>query len=229
MSAAPFVSPRQLATSIAAFFDVDNTLLPGEASEVRFFRWLWQRGVIGWPEARISAAWWLRHLPSRSFQSLRERKLYLAGKPAQVVESLGEEFCREALCPRVSPAAMTAIDRHRAAGHLVILLTGSLDFLIDPIAESLQVDRCVATQLEQLEGVYTGQVIPPLPYGEGKLTFVHQLAQELDLDLDACFAYGDSPGDRAVLSAVGHPTVVNPIRGMGRVARRNGWPVVSWR
>ncbi len=229
MSVVPSVPQRRLATSIAAFFDVDNTLLPGEASEVGFFRWLRQRGVVGWPEARASVAWWLRHLPSLSLQPLRERKLYLAGKPAQVIESLGEAFCREALCPRVSPAAMTAIDRHRSEGHRVILLTGSLDFLMEPIAESLQVDRCVASRLEQMGGVYTGQVIPPLPYGEGKLTFVHRLAQELELDLEACFAYGDSPGDRALLGAVGHPTVVNPIRDMGRVARRNGWPVVSWR
>jgi phosphoserine phosphatase len=111
----------------------------------------------------------------------------------------------------------------------VILLTGSLDFLMEPIADSLQVDRCVASCLEQMEGVYTGQVVPPLPYGVGKLTYVRRIADELGLDLTACFAYGDSPGDRAVLSAVGHPTVVNPIRGMSRVARRNGWPVVSWR
>ena len=99
---------------------------------------------------------------------------------------------------------------------------------MEPIADSLQVDHCVASQLEQMDGVYTGQVIPPLPYGEGKLTFVHRLAHELELDLAACFAYGDSPGDRELLSAVGHPTVVNPIRGMNRVARRHGWPVVCW-
>lgn len=228
MSVAPSPSQRRLATSVAAFFDVDNTLLPGEASEVGFFRWLRQRGVVGWPEARASVAWWLWHLPSLSLQPLRERKLYLAGKPVQVIESLGEAFCREALCPRVSSAAMRAIERHRSAGHLVILLTGSLDFLMEPIADSLQVDHCIATRLEQRDGLYTGQVIPPLPYGEGKLTFVHRLAQELELDLTACFAYGDSPGDQAVLSVVGHPTVVNPIRGMGLVARRNGWPVVSW-
>lgn len=229
MSVVPSASQRRVATPIVAFFDVDNTLLPGEASEVRFFRWLRQRGVVGWPEVRASVAWWLRHLPSMSLQPLRERKLYLTGKPAQVIESLGEEFCREALCPRVSPAAMRAIERHRNEGHLVILLTGSLDFLMEPIADSLQVDRCIASQLEQVGGVYSGQVVPPLPYGDGKLTHVQRITQELELDLNACFAYGDSPGDQAVLNAVGHPTVVNPIRGMDRVARRHGWPVVSWR
>ena len=41
----PHVSPRPFHTAIvAALFDVDNTLLPGQASEVRFFRYLWRRG-----------------------------------------------------------------------------------------------------------------------------------------------------------------------------------------
>lgn len=220
---------RRLSTSIAAFFDVDNTLLPGEASEVRFFRWLWQRRVVGWSEARASVVWWMRHWPALSLQPLRERKLYLMGKPAQVIEPLGEEFCREQLCPGVSPDAMRRIEEHRQAGHAIVLVTGSLDFLVDPIATSLKVDRCLAGRLEQQDGVYTGDLIQPLPYGTGKQTLVRCLAQDLDLDLGDCFAYGDSPGDFEILSAVGHPTVVNPIRGMDRVARRNGWPVVSWK
>jgi HAD superfamily hydrolase (TIGR01490 family) len=220
---------HRLASQAAAFFDVDNTLLPGLASEVRFFQWLWRRRVVGWPEFRASLRWWTRHWPSASLQPLRERKLYLAGKPAQVIEPLGEEFCRERLCPSVSPAAMRRIDEHREAGHAIILLTGSLDFLIEPIAGALQVDRCFAGVLEQVNGLYTGHIVPPLPYGIGKRQLLEQLAQDLALDLSACYAYGDSPGDIDVLQAVGHPTVVNPIRGMARVARRRGWPVVEWK
>jgi HAD superfamily hydrolase (TIGR01490 family) len=220
---------RRLNSQVMAFFDVDNTVLPGEASEIRFFRWLWQRGVVGWPEVRASMSWLIGHLPALSLHPLRERKLYLAGKPAQVIEPLGEEFCREQLCPCVSPAAMQKIDEHRQAGHSIILLTGSLDFLIDPIATALQVDRCFAGTLEQMNGVYTGHLVPPLPYGEGKRQLIDRLAQDLTLDLSLCYAYGDSPGDLEVLRAVGHPTVVNPIRGMARIARRQNWPVVTWK
>lgn len=221
-------SHRRIESRVAAFFDLDNTLLPGEASEVRFFRWLWKRGIVGWPEARASLWWLLRHLPGRSLHPLRERKLYLAGKPAQVIEPLGEEFCREHLCPFVSPAAMRRIDEHREAGHAIVLLTGSLDFLIEPIASALEVDRCCAGKLEQRDGLYTGRLVQPMPYGEGKRRLIERVATELDLDLSACYAYGDSPGDLDVLCAVGHPTVVNPIRGMARVARRRRWPVVKW-
>ena len=219
---------RRLASSVAAFFDVDNTLLPGEASEVRFFRWLWRRGVVGWPEVRDSCAWLIRHLPAWSLHPLRERKLYLAGKPSQVIEPLGEEFCREALCPLVSPAALRTLDEHRQAGHMIILVTGSIDFLIDPIAQALEVDRYFAGRLEQQDGVYTGFLIPPLPYGEGKRQLIDRVTDELTLDLSQCYAYGDSPGDVDLLRAVGHPTVVNPIRGMADIARRENWPIVSW-
>ncbi|HSF69283.1 MAG TPA: HAD family hydrolase [Nitrospira sp.] len=222
-------SQRGLSSSIAAFFDVDNTLLPGEASEVRFFRWLWRRGIVGWPEVRESLAWLVRHLPALSLQPLRERKLYLAGKPSQVIEPLGEEFCREHLCPCVSPEAMRTINEHRRAGHAIILLTGSIDFLIDPIAGALQVDRCLAGRLEQVNGLYTGRLLTPLPYGQGKRRLIDQLAEDLKLDLSLCYAYGDSPGDLEVLHMVGHPTVVNPIRGMAQVARQQNWPVQRWR
>ena len=220
---------RSLSSSIAAFFDVDNTLLPGEASEVRFFRWLWRRRVVGWPEVRVSLSWLMRHVPALSLQPLRERKLYLAGKPSQVIEPLGEEFCREQLCPCVSPAAMRTINEHRRAGHAIILLTASIDFLIDPIATALQADRCFAGRLEEMNGVYTGRLVPPLPYGEGKRQLIERLARDLMLDLSLCYAYGDSPGDLEVLRAVGHPTVVNPIRGMAHIARQQNWPIVRWK
>jgi HAD superfamily phosphoserine phosphatase-like hydrolase len=177
---------RDLASTVAAFFDVDNTILPGEASELRFFRWLWRRGIIGWPEAQASIAWLLRHVPPLSLHPLRQRKLYLAGKPSQVIEPLGEEFCREELCPRVSAIAMRKLDEHRRAGHSIIFVTGSLDFLIAPVADALRADRCFASRLEQQQGLYTGLLMSPLPYGEGKRQLIDQLTQEFTLDLSQC-------------------------------------------
>jgi HAD superfamily hydrolase (TIGR01490 family) len=223
------LSRPQTGTQVAAFFDLDNTLLPGEASEVRFFRSLWRRKVVGWPELKASAKWLLRHLPALSLQPLRERKIYLAGKPAQVIEPLGEEFCREELCPVVAADGMRRMEEHRRAGHRIVLITGSLDFLVQPIAEALRVDRSIAAALEQVEGLYTGRLVAPLPYGEEKRALIQRLAEELDLDLAACFAYGDSPGDIEILKAVGHPMVVNPIRGMSGFAARQRWPIVHWR
>jgi len=55
-----------------------------------------------------------------------------------------------------------------------------------------------------------------------------RLAAEEGFDLGTSFMYGDSPGDLPVLETVGHPRVVNPIRGMVRIARRRDWPILHW-
>jgi len=71
-------------------------------------------------------------------------------------------------------------------------------------------------------------MVAPYPYREGKLLAAVRLAAEEGLTLGDSFMYGDSPGDLPVLETVGHPRVVNPIRGMTRIARKRDWPVLSW-
>lgn len=223
------VVERQTQGSVAALFDVDNTLLPGEASEVRFFRFLWRRGLVGWSELRRSAAWLARHVPPFSLHPLRERKIYLAGKHPIDIESYAREFCRSEMTGKVSLQGRTRLDAHRQAGHQLILVTGAPDFLIEPLAKFLDVPTVFAAKLEQRDSVYTGALIPPLPYGCGKRELILAHALEMNLDLTSSYAYGDSPGDHDLLELVGYPLVVNPIRGMARTAQNRGWPVTTWK
>jgi HAD superfamily hydrolase (TIGR01490 family) len=223
------VVERRTQGSIAALFDVDNTLLPGEASEVRFFRFLWRRGVVGWKEWFQSAAWLAGHVPPFSLHSLRERKIYLAGKRTGDIESYAREFCQTEMIGKVSQQGRTKLDAHRQAGHHLILVTGAPDFLIQPLATFLDVPTVFAAKLEERDSVYTGALIPPLPYGSGKRKLILAHAREMSLDLTSSYAYGDSPGDHDLLELVGYPLVVNPIRGMGRTAQRRGWPIVTWK
>ncbi len=85
-----------------------------------------------------------------------------------------------------------------------------------------------AARLQTTEGGYTGRVYAPLPYGKGKQQIIENLAAQYHLDLQRSYAYGDSPGDYQALKIVGHPVVVNPIRGMTRRAREQGWTVTEW-
>lgn len=222
------VVERPAQGTVAALFDVDNTLLPGEASEIRFFKYLWRRGLVGWGELSRSVAWLAGHMPPFSLHSLRERKVYLAGKRTADIESYAREFCQAEMISAVSGDGRARLDAHRQAGHQLILVTGAPDFLIEPLAEFLDVSTVFAAKLEQRDYAYTGALIPPLPYGRGKRDLILAHARSLGLDLAESYAYGDSPGDHDLLELVGHPLVVNPIRGMGRTARRRGWPIARW-
>jgi len=157
---------------LGAFFDVDNTLIPGVAIEVKFFRYLLRRGFVGMRESAQSAWHLLRHMPPMSLHPLRERKLYLAGKYPAMIEPLAEEFVRAEICPRISHDGLAVLEKHQQAGHRVVLVTGSLDFLIAPLATMLNVPTVLAATPERIASQYTGHVLPPLPYGEGKRVLI---------------------------------------------------------
>jgi phosphoserine phosphatase len=65
-------------------------------------------------------------------------------------------------------------------------------------------------------------------FGEAKARAVRRVATEENLDLQRCFAYGDSVSDRWMLEKVGKPAAVNPSNDLARIVRRNDWPVLRW-
>jgi HAD superfamily hydrolase (TIGR01490 family) len=226
MAAHNFFSPSDR-VSVAAFFDVDNTLLPGRPIELRFFGHLLAQRQIGPVDALRSCFHLLKHIPPVSLQPLRARKFYLEGKQPSIIEPLAKAFVVNTICRRVSSQALAAVARHRDAGHHLVLITASLDFLIGPLAHFLKIDTVLAARPERISDRYTGRLLS-LPYANGKRELIDQLSTQHGLDLRYSYAYGDSPGDLETLRSVGFPVVVNPIRGMSRVAAREGWPVEKW-
>jgi HAD superfamily hydrolase (TIGR01490 family) len=225
----PGIAQRPAVSKIAAFFDVDNTLVPGAAIEVRFFHHLRRQGIVGWMDAARSLRYLLQHLPPVSLHPLRERKLYLEGKRPETIEPLADAFIQRDIRPLVSRAAVARLEEHQRSGHHVVFITGCPEFLIAPLAKFLGVETifCAKPDLDDT-GAYTGHLVLPVPYGEGKRLLVEEFAHKRGLNLNDCSAYGDSPGDTDFLLSVGHPLVVNPIRGMERIAARYRWPVVRW-
>ncbi len=223
------MSQHSAPSRIAAFFDVDNTLVPGTAIEVRFFHYLRRQGIAGWADAARSLWYLLQHLPPVSLHPLRERKLYLEGKRPETIEPLADAFIQHDIRPLVSRAAVARLEEHQRSGHHVVFITGCPEFLIAPLAKFLGVETtfCARPDLDAA-GIYTGHLVLPVPYGEGKRLLVEEFAHERKLNLKDCHAYGDSPGDVDILLSVGHPLVVNPIRGMERIAAQYHWPIVRW-
>ncbi len=217
-----------MASRVAAFFDLDNTIVPGAAIEYPFFRLLWKQGVVGPGDVVKSAVVLIREIPPFSFDPLRRYKVYLAGKSIETIEALVKTFFWEAVCPRISEHARRVLEEHRAQGHRIVLLTGSPEFLVVPLATYLKMDEVVAGQLERCGMTFSGRMLEPYPYRLGKRLAIERLAAERGVDLATSYMYGDSPGDLPALEAVGHPRVVNPIRGMGRIARKRGWPILRW-
>src|SRR5262249_55811890 len=89
--------------------------------------------------------------------------------------------------------------------------------------------RVRATRLEESSGRLTGRIVGEAMLGEAKARAIRAMAQETQLDLSQCYAYGDSDKDETMLACVGNPTVVNPSRKLARIAKKNEWPTLYWK
>lgn len=229
----PGVSAR-----IGAVFDVDRTLLPGTTAERLFLRFLWEQRELGLRDALYTAWFSLRHVrptPSRVMQNIRRHRPYLRGKDLARMQHLGAACFVRDIRPRIARRGIAAIEGHRARGHTTVMLSGSLWFLLQPMAEYLGINHVIATRLAVKATTNPGRG-PRLttrlegehPYGRAKALLIRRFAAEHALDLAASYAYADHHTDAEMLALVGHPVCVNPDRSLRREAVARGWAVEAF-
>ncbi|MGX6608399.1 HAD family hydrolase [Micromonosporaceae bacterium Da 78-11] len=212
----------------AAFFDVDETLIT-VSSIFRFLRF--RLADQGRPPAEYADA-------ERSLRSLAAAgvprdeinrayfRLYAGAYRDEVADCAERWFGQESSGPGFfHPRVLAALRAHRDAGHLTVLVSGSLPACVELIAEFVGADAALCSRPEFQGGRYTGEVAPMI--GVAKASAVTVLAEARDIKLATSFAYGDHISDLPVLSLVGNPTAVGDDPALAAHAAENGWPV--WR
>jgi HAD superfamily hydrolase (TIGR01490 family) len=150
------------------------------------------------------------------------------GLPVITVKELAQACYQSVLLPRSFPQAAMEVENQADAGHRIVLVTGSLDFLIRPLADEMGVDALIAARLDEANGLFTGALAGPPIGGEEKAIRIRKYAEENGVDLAESCAYGDSIADLPMLDAVGNPHVVNPDSALRRIAESRGWPIHRW-
>jgi HAD superfamily hydrolase (TIGR01490 family) len=213
-----------------AFFDVDKTLLAVNSATLWVRREL-RNGNITRLQAMRAGMWLgLYHLGfARMDAVLVEAVRGLRGRRERDVIDRTMDFFREEVRATIQPAARAAVERHRAAGDLLFLLTSSSNYLCAPLGDELKIDGFLANRFAVEGGVFTGEPIWPLCFGPGKVEHARTVADKLHIALGDCAFYTDSASDLPMLEAVGRPIVVDPDPRLRRIAQRRGWPIERWR
>lgn len=215
---------------VAAVFDVDRTLVPVTTTERIFIRYLLRKKVIGLGLV-VRTAWFIfRALPHTSpFETIRRRRAYLHGQPYARMERMARNCFETDIKPRLSEAGLAAIKEHKEQGHAIVLLSGSLDFLLRPLKEYVGADHLIAAHMEVVDGKLTGKILGDYPYGSYKAILIQHFAEQHGLDFSLSTAYADHHTDHEMLRLFGTPVVVNPREKMQAIAQREGWTVKEFR
>lgn len=223
----PAPSPR-----VAAFFDLDKTII-ATSSAFAFGREFMHNGLISYLDAlQLSLAkssYMVIGQSSEKMDSTRDQLTNLvAGWSVDEVGRIASEAMHSVVTPAIYAEARELITFHQSAGHDVIIISASASQLVEPIAKELGIDQVVATELEVVDGRFTGEV-DFYCKGPAKADAIMAMAESHGYDLAASFAYSDSATDIPMLEQVGNPVAVNPDRQMKKHALDNGWELRSFR
>jgi HAD superfamily hydrolase (TIGR01490 family) len=209
----------------AAFFDVDETLITLKSMFSFLEHDYRERGVpdTGYAE---SVAWLHGMMAAgmpRAQANLRYYELF-AGQEERRVAAAGESWfaARMAGGGLFRPEVLDALAAHRAAGRLIVLVSGSFAACLEPVRRYVAADVLLCTVPEVADGRYTGRVLTPM-IGDAKGAAVRELMAARSLHPADCHAYGDHSSDLPLLEAVADPVVVGDDPVLLEHARRRSW------
>jgi HAD superfamily hydrolase (TIGR01490 family) len=221
-----------MSTRTAAFFDLDKTII-ATSSSTAFGRSFYAGGLLTRADAlRTAYARFLFEIggaDERQTSRLRDALSQLVrGWDVSRVREIVAETIHEHIDPIVYEEALALIRRHQANGRDVIIVSASGAEVVAPIADLLGAEHWIASELEVVDGIYTGE-ITFYAYGQAKADAIVELARQRGYDLASSYAYSDSITDAPMLNAVGHGFVINPDRALRNAAMDNGWGVLHFR
>lgn len=212
-------------------FDLDNTLIADD-SDFLWGQFLVDRGIV-----------------DKEYYEQANRKFYedykqgtldiveflnfslapLALHDAQQLHRWREEFVEKIIKPIWLEAAQALVDKHRAQGDTLLVITATNRFVTEPIVKLFGIDNLLATTPEFVGGQYTGKFIDTPCFQEGKVQHLENWLATSSEKLQGSWFYSDSHNDLPLLKLVDNPVAVDPDEKLLQAAKQANWPIISLR
>jgi len=212
-------------------FDLDNTLLDGD-SDYFWAQHLIEEGVLE-PEGYHAKNEWFYERYKDGTLDIHEfldfQLAPIANRPRAVLDKWHEGFMQRRIRPSIPVKAVELIASHEDA--LTAIVTATNRFITEPIARELGVPNLLATDIEEIDGMFTGKPHGTPTFREGKIKRVDEWLASMGHtlgDFESWF-YSDSLNDLPLLERVDHPVAVDPDATLRALAQERGWPILSLR
>lgn len=215
-----------------ALFDLDHTLIPIDSD----FEWGEFTIALGWCDATK-----FKRRNAEFFEHYRAGTLDIHDYVRFATQAIREQGATESIAAHarfmsaivqkaIKTQALELVDGHRQAGHELVIVTATNEFVTRPIATAFGIDELIAVELERdADGNLTGEIKGTPSAREGKVTRVEQWLATRGLgwaDVETTF-YTDSMNDLALLEKATHPVATNPDARLRKLAAERGWRILD--
>jgi len=214
-----------------AIFDLDNTLIADD-SDYLWGQFLVDRGIVDKEQYEYANA--------KFYEDYRQGKLDiveflnfslqpLADNEPEQLYQWRAQFIADIITPILLKPAQQLIDKHKARGDTLLVITATNRFVTEPIVKLYGIDNLLATTPEFIDGRYTGGFMGVPCFREGKVTLLEAWLENSPHTLEGSWFYSDSHNDLPLLSLVDNPVAVDPDEKLTAAAKQADWSIISLR
>ncbi|HST46436.1 HAD family hydrolase [Jatrophihabitans sp.] len=213
----------------AALFDVDETLI---STKSMFDFLAFHLREAGRPRAELDRilAEFAAFAAGGGPREEGNRRFYriFTGCDWDVLLEQGRRWFAERLSTAalLHPPVAQLLRAHVSCGDTVVLVSGSFQACLEPLAAHLGVGHVLCSRPEVAGGRVTGEVAVPM-IGAHKADAARRLLAELGVRRSATWAYADHGSDLQLLELAGHPVAVGDEPAVRSYVERSGGMVLS--
>ncbi len=212
-----------------AVFDIDGTLLPHSSMEKLFIRSTLKKKLLPKKNfANFIGRGMFYYMAGGWTKAVRANKTYLQGLSANKVDEITDKVFPEFIAPAFSREGISLIESLREDEYKILIMSGAPVFLSSRLGKIYHPDAIFGTELEIINGIYTGKISGKHIYGKYKATFLKKMKSELEIAFKESTAYANHHSDVFHMKLFGNAVAVNPTRRLKDFARRKGWEIKEW-
>jgi HAD superfamily hydrolase (TIGR01490 family) len=214
-----------------AIFDLDNTLIADD-SDFLWGQFLVDRGIVDKERYEQANKKFYEDYKQGTLDIVEFLHFSLAPLAQHDAEQLYQwrtEFVETLIKPIILDAARDLVEKHRANGDTLLVITATNRFVTEPIVQLYGIDNLLATTPEFVDGRYTGKFNGTPCFQQGKVTLLQDWLNHSEETLAGSWFYSDSHNDLPLLSLVDKPVAVDPDAKLLKAAQQANWPIISLR
>lgn len=217
-----------------ALFDLDNTLLAGD-SDFQWGQFLIEEGLLDREKHEVKNIEFYEDYKAGRldiYAFLEFQLKPLSDHPRATLNVLHQQYMERKVHPMMTQKAKDLVNKHKANGDLLMIITATNSFVTGPIATAFGVEHLIGTDPEQVGGEFTGKVSGLPSFQEGKVIRLKEWlaarGQSLS-DFETTWFYSDSHNDLPLMKQVAKPVAVDPDDILRDYEQQQDWPIISLR
>ena len=213
-----------------AIFDLDNTILNGD-SDYSWINFLIDIEYVDKDEyERKNQYFYDKYYEGTlDYDEWAEFALStIKGKKPNDLKDLITKFMSSVIEPMINVYALRLLHNHHHNNDVMLLASATNSVIVNPIAMRLGFENIVATDVEIVDGVYSGKMKGIAALGEGKLHKVREWMLDNNFNnFNNVTFYSDSINDFPLLAEVSKPIAVNPDNKLREECERRAWKIID--